>query len=228
MQRILIFVCSIMSLALANPAIAADSPLRFVREYINEIGSIENVRLKAEKQQAEEPDPSHTIMTCIRSGESWRLELSGDINIMNTMHIDTGSAVDEAPQDVAKLFVQKREIIAELSKVCATMAEGPKDGVDYGAISASLPKFTAQIEYIDKLIFQTSPLVFATLISNRPDSQNHLSHLVITSAERDELIQTIIANFGDKLNNRDQSYAVGIGKLFKDKLLEFHAFDEPW
>jgi hypothetical protein len=34
--------------------------------------------------------------------------------------------------------------------------EGPKPNVDYGRIAASLPKINAQIEFIDKGIFQAA------------------------------------------------------------------------
>lgn len=230
MPKVIVILAGIGTFALATPcsAAVADTPLQFVREYIYEISSIENIRATSEKEQAAEPDSTHVMLTCIRTTEAWNLELSGDINIMNGKHLDTGSQADEAPQDVAKLFTQKREIVSALASICSTMAKGPRDGVDYGEIMANMPKITAQLDYIDKLIFQTSPLVFMTLISNRPDSRNHMSHLVITKAERVALIDTIVASFGDRLDKPDQKYAVAIGQIFKDKLNEFHAFDDPW
>ncbi len=45
------------------------------------------------------------------------------------------------------------------------------------------------MEDIDKTIFtNVTPLVFATLIDRKPDSRNHVSHVVITKAQRADLL----------------------------------------
>jgi hypothetical protein len=227
MLRVFSAVIGVCSLAIPCAAVAA-SPLQFVKEYISAINAIEDIRTAAEKDQAEKPDPTHVLLSCIRSTEAWKLELSGDINIMNGAHLQTGWQADEVPQDMAKLFAEKLAIVNDLSSLCSTLAAGPKPGVDYGALLVEMPKITSRMNYIDKLIFDTSPMAFMTLTSNRPDSQNHMSHLVITRVEKADLIATIKGDFGDRLDKPNQNYAVGIAQIFKDKLNEFRAADDPW
>jgi hypothetical protein len=48
--------------------------------------------------------------------------------------------------------------------------------------------------YIDKALFNVIPLIFATLIDQRADSENHLSHIVITRAQRVTVVRTLNQN----------------------------------
>jgi TPR repeat protein len=221
---------SIGDFSLATPSSAADTPLEFVQKYIHAVSSIEYIRATSEKELAAEPDSTQITLTCIRSTEALNLELLASIAIMNSTHLQTGFGADEAPQLAAGYFALKREAENELGSICASAIadESKKSGVDYGAILVNMAKITARINYIDKLIYQNSGLVFMTLISKRPDSQNHMSHLVITRSERAALLETIVASFGDKLEKPDKKYTVAIGQLFIDKLTEFRPFDDPW
>lgn len=64
--------------------------------------------------------------------------------------------------------------------MASAFVQGPKPGVDYRAMAAEAPKLTAMIEYVDKSVFQATPLIFATLIADKSDSQGHMSRLRIT------------------------------------------------
>jgi hypothetical protein len=81
--------------------------------------------------------------------------------------------------------------------------------------------------FIDETELRASALVFATLINMRADTQNHVSHMVITRAERDELVGQIERAFGDKLNAPDD-YAAGQAVVLRTKLKEFKCADDPW
>ena len=85
-------------------------------------------------------------------------------------------------------------------------------------------------DYVDKMLFDASPGMFATLINNRANSKNQANHLVITRAQREQLLKTIQNYFGEKLSRSDadaNSY-VAIAQLFRDKLNEFKCADDPW
>ena len=58
-------------------------------------------------------------------------------------------------------------------------------------------------------------MVFATLIDQKPDSNNHLSYLIITKSERAKLIHDIDLQFGDNLSNKDQNYTVSSASVLK-------------
>jgi hypothetical protein len=111
------------------------------------------------------------------------------------------------------------------------MMEGPKPGVDYGKIAATLPNIRAQLEYIDQGIFEVAPAVFATLLQNtKTNSQGGVDHLIITRSERMALVNRIKTIFGDKLDQKNQDYLVSAASVL-DFYLEkkgFKCSDEPW
>jgi hypothetical protein len=72
-------------------------------------------------------------------------------------------------------------------------------------------------------------LVFATFIDEKPDSKNHASHLIITKAERAQLLKDLTTDFGSKLDQKGQNYTVGAASVLKAYLLkDFKASDDPW
>ena len=117
-----------------------------------------------------------------------------------------------------------------MSDICSTIIAGPKPGVDYGQIAVDMPKITANIEYLDHTLFQASPLVFAALIDQRPDSEDHLSHLVISKAERDTLLLQLDMSFGQKMNQDRQNWGVSAASILKHYLNEkgYKFADDPW
>jgi hypothetical protein len=107
-------------------------------------------------------------------------------------------------------------------------ARDPLPGVDYEFL-AELPKLRAFLENDDQTLFQATPLVFGMLIDERPDSKNHASHLLITKAERSELLRSLDAAFGQKLDDKKPNYVVGSAALLKAFLSKnFKCADEPW
>ena len=69
--------------------------------------------------------------------------------------------------------------------------------------------------------------MFSTLIDQKPDSQNRVSHLIIRE-ERQELISEIDSEFGDKLEQKDQNYTVSAASVLKDLLEKYKCADDPW
>lgn len=109
------------------------------------------------------------------------------------------------------------------------IAPEPKPGVDYAALAAEVPKIRAALDYIDESAFQATPLIFATLIDQKADSKNHASHLIITKAERAELVGDITRNFGSKLDQKGQTFVVSAASVLKAHLLkDFKSSDDPW
>src|ERR1700732_3549148 len=91
----------------------------------------------------------------------------------------------------------------------------PQPDVDYGKLVAEMPKIRADLDYTDHALFDAIPLIFATLIDERPDSQNHVSHLIITKAERAKLLNDLTGDFGSKLDQKDQNYTVSAALVLK-------------
>lgn len=213
-------------LVVASPARASDAtPYQLVAAYLHELGTLEDDRAKAEKDQSDHPGD---FAACIRDSEALGLELDTASKLIGEMRIHTGSNADDAPQYVANFLLQKREAINQFGQICAQFINGPKAGVDYDSLTVEAPKITAKIGFIDKSLFQTSVLIFSLLIDQKADSQGHASHLTINHEQRDDLIATINAYFAKRLAAGDQGYATSTADLFRTKLNEFACSDDPW
>ena len=106
---------------------------------------------------------------------------------------------------------------------------GPKPGIDYDKMAAEMPKIRASLEFVDRALFEATPLVFSTLIDLRADSKNHASHLIITKAEKTKLLDDSATRFGSKLDQKEQNFTVSSASVLKAYLQKnFKCSDEPW
>jgi hypothetical protein len=63
----------------------------------------------------------------------------------------------------------------------------------------------------------------------KPDSKNHVSHLIISQEERAGLVERLNTNFGEKLDAKDQNFGVSSASVLKALLLkDFKSSDDPW
>ena len=92
-----------------------------------------------------------------------------------------------------------------------------------------MPEITAKLEFIDKTLFKFGSLIFALLIDPKPDSENHMSRLLITKAQRKQLADQITGAFGKKLDQSEQNYTVSAASIFRDYLTKkgYKCADEP-
>jgi hypothetical protein len=213
---------------LAFPAsqIAAEtSRLAFVTEYVRELGINEDMRERAQKDVADAGADKNVAI--IRSGTRIILELNSQIEILKDMTLNP--PFNGVPGGIAEFYKYKVKAYHNLINMATAFVLGPKPDVDYGAIAAEAPKETATLEHIDRSLFKITPLIFATLISDKPDSQGHMSVLRITRAERDHLLQTLQIDFGDKMNGPDQNYIVSSAAVLRDYLSKkgYKCSDDP-
>jgi hypothetical protein len=128
-----------------------------------------------------------------------------------------------------KFYEMKIGLHQKIIDIASAFLAAPKPNVDYGALAAELPKIRAMSDDIDHTLFsEVSTLIIMTLIDPKPDSKNHVSHLLITKAERDELVRTLDINFGEKMEQKDQDYFVSTASVYKSALNEHKCSDEPW
>ena len=222
-----------MALLSALPVISAraESPetprFAFVKLYIEQLEAIEEIRDAAAKELKTDPD-TQRIADCVHTMTQYQLELSTQISAMQDVHLN--KPLDWLPGGLVEYNKQKLDLYKQYGDACETMLAGPKPGVDYGKIAASLPKINAQVEFIDKGIFQTAPAVFGSLIEMKANSHGGADHLIITKAEKEELVHEIKLAFGDKLNQHDQNWIVSAASVL-DFYLEkkgYKSSDEPW
>ena len=136
---------------------------------------------------------------------------------------------------IVQLYEKKIELNDQMvagaeAMASALMSGKPKPDVDYNALVTEAPKVTAMNEHIDRTLFQAASLVFGMLIDSKPDKDGHASRLVITRAERVDLLKSLQAGFGQKMDKKgDQGYFVASGTVLRDLLSKkgYHCADEP-
>lgn len=197
----------------------------FASQYIRTLSALEAIRGQALRDAKSD---TNQLEGCIRSAEAFQLELNADIAALKSFHL-AGESRANTPQQFAKILELKRDIYRELGTSCEQMMEGPKPGIDYGAIAANAPKLTARMDYLDKTLFDVTPLAFAALIRDKPDSQNHMSHLAITREQISSLEQTIKLDFGKKLDEPNPDYIVSAAGVLYFYLAKkgYKGSDEP-
>jgi hypothetical protein len=231
-MRLLLLV--VFTLLLSYPAVAADtSPFDFAREYIREIVTNERMRALAEKDVTE-PN-ADKMMASIRASTRITLELRSQISVLQRLALSEPK-FERLPGMIVQIYEQKIEVNDQIIALSKTFEKasvsGPAPDVDYGALAADAPKLTARNEYIDRMMFEgPTKLIFLMLIDDsKPDKNGHLSRLVITRAQRDQLIASLQSGFGKKMDKKgDQGYFVASGTVLRDMLLKngYKCADEP-
>jgi hypothetical protein len=224
-------IVAVVCAALTTPVLAENSEtphLEFVKLYIAQLEAVENIRDAAAKELITDPD-TQRVADCVHTMTQYQLELSAQISAMQGVHLS--KPFDFLPQGIVDFDQQKRDLYKQYGDGCAAMMEGPKPNVDYGKIAAGLPKINAQVEFVDQGIFKAAPAVFATLIQKeKANSHGGLDHLIITKAERDDLVQQIKLAFGNKQNQHDQNWIVSAASVLEFYLEKkgYKCADEPW
>ena len=152
------------------------------------------------------------LMDGMRASARFKLELRRSVTAFKSMSLkEPFETLIPATVDYYKAKINLHD---EIVKISTTFLDGtPKRGVDYSKLLARMPEITAEMEYIDESIFQMMPLVFALLIDQKPDSEGHISHLNITKDQRQTLIDSIDAYFGDSLDKKDRNWTVSSASL---------------
>lgn len=201
------------------------SHLAFVSEYVRELGLLENLRAAGELESKEKG--SNQFSNMIRYSTRLQLELRTNIAMLKGMHF--GPQNDDLIKNIIDLHTFKIELHQAMIDIASEFIGGPKPNVDYGKLAAEMPKITASLEYLDKSFLITSVLVFGTLIDMKPDSKGHASHLIITRAERQQLIRDLKKSFGSKLEAKNQNYIVSAASVLLTYLQkDFKSSDDPW
>jgi hypothetical protein len=197
MRALSCIVFVLVLVAGASPTFGAEEPetphLAFVTEYVRELSAIETIRASAEqalKQGAKDEVFSNAVYTSTRM----QLELRAQINMLKGMRLNP--PFEKLITNLTVFYAHKIELYQRLSEIGSAFIGGPTPGVDYGKLAAEVPQVRAALDDIDHSLFEAAPLIFATLIDQKADSKNHVSHLIITKAERAKLLSDITTDFG--------------------------------
>lgn len=206
---------------------AETAHLLFVKEYVREMISDEDLKTSAEKELAGAKSVNEQLSTGIYFSKSVQLELRAQIGVLKGMRLK--APYDDLTADLIAFYQQEIDLHQKLIDLNTAFIEGPKPGVDYSPMAAKMPQIRAELESIQKGVFEAAALVFMTLIDLKPDSQGHLSHLVITKTDKADLQDQLNIMLSGQSDHGDHDYYISAAMVIRGGLNKGHkCADEPW
>ena len=198
-----------------------------MKEYIRETTTSEEMMVSLQKELSEAKTPNEQFSTGIYASKSIQLELRSQIAMLKSMRLD--SPYETLIPDLVGFYQHEVELHQSLLEISSKFLAGPKPGIDYSALAVKMPQLRAELETTQEGVFEATPLVFMTLLDMKPDSQNHVSHLIITKQERSDLLSSLDIILKDQPEHGDHDYYVSSAMVLRAALLkEYKCADETW
>lgn len=198
-------------------------------EYIRSFSAVHKIQQSA-ANEPEDVGDNHvqSTMNVIRNFTRLKLELNLSIRMFEGMRLKRKEFDNLIPLTIST-YKQKIMLYDEAMKISkAFISSTPKPGIDYETMATRMPEITANLEYIDQSLPALISMVCFLLVDEKPDSEGHMSHLNISSKERQSLIDKIDAGFGESLNSKNMNYTVGSAVLLKGFLQGDHKSTDEW
>jgi hypothetical protein len=203
------------------------SHLLFVKEYVRELIEDESLKTTGEKELSEDKTSSEQFSTSIYVSKSIQLELRSQIAILKSMRLN--DPFNALIPTLIDFYQHQIELHQELINISGKFLAGPKAGVDYQALAAKVPEIRAELDAVGKAVFEATAMVFMTLIDPKPDSQDHVSHLLITKAEKADLQDQLNLILKDEPDKGDHDYYISAAMVLRSGFQKGHkCADEPW
>ena len=216
-----------------TPAHAARTPkpetphFNVVKEYVRELIEDEDLKTTGEKELSEAKTPNEQFSAVIYYSKSTQLELRSQIRMLQSMHLN--DPFDTLIPSLIGFYEHQIDLHQRLIDISGKFLAGPKEGVDYQALAAKVPEIRAELDDSRKAVFQAAALVFMTLIDQKPDSQGHVSHLLITKAEKTDLQEQLDIMLKGEPDKGDHDYYISAAMVLRGGLQKGHkCADEPW
>jgi hypothetical protein len=207
---------------------ARETPhLDFVKEYVRELIEDEDVKITGEKELSEAKTPNEQFSTGIYVSKSIQLRLRSHIAMLKTMRLN--NPFDTLIPSLIGFYQRQIDLHQKFIDISGKFLTGPQEGVDYQALAVKVPEIRTELDDARKAVFDAAALVFWTLIDQRPDSQDHLSHLLISKAEKADLQEQLNILLKDEPDKGDHDYYISAAMVLRAGLQKGHrCADEPW
>jgi hypothetical protein len=209
------------------------SPYEFARAFVDQlIEAHQGEQLAAREFAAAQKGSDgqqQILISAVRNCTRMKLKLNVMIGRVEQMHLADAN-FDKLPPYLTQMYARKVDLCGEIVQTAQTLLEGPKAGVNYGKLAGHMPEVTAQVEHVNESIFKATPMVALSLVSNRPDSKNRLSHLSITRKQAQDLLGRLQTAFGKSLDAKDQNWTTSSASLMRTVLRDkgYKYADDPW
>jgi hypothetical protein len=184
--------------------------LAFVREFIREMRELENLRAQGEKDLVQVKDGNERLLAFVHWATSVQMASETDIYMLKDVKLDGHN--HDSPILLAKAHQARIDLLEHMKDISKQMLRGPQPGVDYSQIMTDMTESRAALERMNSsLVNPMSGLVFVSLIDiDHPDSQDHVSFLIISKKERRELVKSLAFTTGPAATNSPFQNAGGV------------------
>ena len=194
---------------------------------MHELIEDEILRATCEKEMKQAKTPNEQFSAGIYGSKSIQLELRSQIAMLKSMRLN--NPFDTLIPNLIGFYQQQIQLHQNLIDISGKFLTGPKAGVDYQASATKVPEIRAELDAVGKAAFEAAPLVFMTLIDLKPDSQDHVSHLMITKAEKSDLQDQLDIILKDEPDKGDHDYYISAAMVLRGALQkEYKCADDPW
>ena len=220
--------CVCFTAAQSQPLNEKNPRVQLASEFVRELEVLYRLQETGKKELAEDNSSSGKLVTSIRVGTRTMFEMNESILRLDGIAVDGQWA--EFRDLLKQLDSERIRIFQEMNQMAKAMMSGPKPGVDYGAMAAHAPELTAEVEQVDKSIFNMAQAMFFALVDEQrlgPDGKLH--HLLLTKKERANMIQLIDNIWGQTLEDKNSSSIVSAAWAIKYGLTRplYKSADEP-
>lgn len=216
--------------------IQTTSPYEFASLFVEHLVETHQVEELANREitEIQKNSKSHNqgqqiLLSVIRNSTRAKLRLNVIISRLKQVQLADANFTILTPY-LIDMLTRKVDLFNEIIQSAQDLLSGPKTDTDYGKLAGHMPEITAQVEFINESIFKATPMVGMLLISHKPDSKNHLSHLSVTRQEARRLVTRLQTAFGKSLNDKDQNWTTGSASLIFTVLYDkgYKYTDDPW
>ena len=190
--------------------------LRFVKGCLRELIEDEGLKATGEKELTEAKTPNEQFSTGIYVSKSIPLELRSQIAMLESIRLN--HPFDALIPSLIGFYQRQIELHQKVIDISSQFVAGPKPGVDYPALAPKVPEIRAELDDARKAVFDAAALVFMTLIDQKPDSQGHVSHLLISKAEKADLQDQLDIMLKDEPDKGDHGYHVSAAMVLRGGL----------
>jgi hypothetical protein len=223
MKRVTWLAAIVCVIALPSLRAQETSPLQFVTEYLREFSAIEHIRL-AEEREFQAASQS-MLSICIASGNHYRREIADQMTRMG--HVSVPPPSQNLPSLLVDLYGRKLELYTQVVAACSALqAGGAPSNASYLEVMSVVSRYNAKVDSIDHSLFQTSTEAYSTLLDRPSGPHDDPRRLQITMAQKQALLHQIDLEFGNELQDDQQTYLVNAATVIRDAVRAHTASDE--
>jgi hypothetical protein len=201
--------------------------LQFVKEYVRELIEDEDLKTNAEKELQEAQTLNGKFSAGIYISKSTQLALRSQIGVLKNMHLK--DPFDDVIPTLIAFNQRQIDLHQKLIEISSKLLTRPKPGVDYEGMAAKVPEIRAEMDNVRKALFDAAPLVFMSLVDMRPDSQNHVNHLIITKVDKADLQDQLSILLKDVPEKGDHDYYISAAMILRGGFQkDYKCADDPW